>query len=105
MATLKRRCAMARRNYARRSTYVLAALASFFLTGMIAPVAFSADPATDVAARLAAGEFGPAIDAANATKKPALSDNLLAIIAAKQGKPGARRAAIETAVDISNDLA
>src|SRR5437016_3681962 len=96
---------MARRNYARRSGCVWAALASLFLAVITTPVAFSADPAVDVAARLAAGEFGPAIDAANTAKDPAVRDNLLANIAVKQGKIGARRAALETAGDISNDLA
>jgi hypothetical protein len=54
---------------------------------------------------MAAGEFGPAIEAANSAKDAAIRDNLLGNVALKQAKTGARRAALETAGDISNDLA
>jgi hypothetical protein len=78
---------------------------SIALALIAAPQVFAGDPTTDVAARLAAGEFGPAIEAANTAKEPAVRDNLLANIAAKQGKTGARQAALETAAVISSDLA
>ncbi|HEY2415300.1 MAG TPA: DUF1598 domain-containing protein [Pirellulaceae bacterium] len=96
---------MARWNFARRSRYVRLALASAYLVFMAAPLAFAGDPTTDVAARLAAGEFGPAIEAASAIKDPAVRDNALANVAAKQAKSGARRAALETVGDVSSDLA
>jgi hypothetical protein len=64
----------------------------------------AADPAADVQAHLAAGEFGPAIGAA--AKAPANQrDKLLGEVAAAQAAAGARRASIETAADISSDVA
>src|SRR5437868_8842671 len=105
MATLKRRCAMARWNFARRSWCVLPALASLCLAVVATSLTYAADPATEVAARMAAGEFGPAIEAANAAKDAAVRDNLLGNVSLKQARTGARRAALETAADISNDLA
>jgi hypothetical protein len=80
-------------------------LVSLSLAVLVTPLASAADPATEVAARMAAGEFGPAISAANAAKDAAVRDNLLGNVALKQAKTGARRAALETAGDISNDLA
>ena len=55
--------------------------------------------------RLAAGEFGPALLAARAIKDAALRDKLLGEIAAAQAAAGGRPAALDTAADISNDLA
>src|SRR5690349_14294131 len=97
MATLKRRCAMARRFFARMSWSVLWALMWIVFAVGAAPRATAGDPAREVAARMAAGEFGPAIEAANAAQDAALRDNLLGNVALKQAKTGARRAALETA--------
>lgn len=66
--------------------------------------AWAADPAADVAAKLAAGEFGPAIAAAGAAGNAAERDRLLAQIAAAQAGAGAKYASLETAYDISSDL-
>src|SRR5262245_19277397 len=66
---------------------------------------FAADPAADVQARLAAGEFGPALAAAQAVKDAAQRDKLLGEIAAAQAAAGGRRAALDTAADMSSDLA
>jgi hypothetical protein len=63
----------------------------------------AADPAADVEARLAAGEFGPAIAAANVAEA-AQRDKLLGRVAAAQAAVGARRASIETAAEIYSDL-
>jgi hypothetical protein len=67
--------------------------------------AWAADPADDVQKSIAAGEFGPALAAANAVKNPAERDRLLANIAAAQAGAGAGRASLETAYEISSDLA
>jgi hypothetical protein len=63
------------------------------------------DAAADVQARIAAGEFGPAIAAAGAANDPALRDKLLGNIAIAQAAAGGRQAALDTASDISSDLA
>jgi hypothetical protein len=65
----------------------------------------AADPAADVQARLAAGEFGPALVAAQGAKDAAQRDNLFGQIAAAQAAAGGQRAALDTAGDMSSDLA
>jgi len=66
---------------------------------------FGQDPAADVAAKVAAGEFGPALAAAGAVRDPAQRDKLLGQIAVAQAGAGARSASLDTAYDISSDLA
>src|SRR5262245_28589404 len=63
------------------------------------------DAAAKVAARLAAGEFGPALAIANGVNELELRDKLLGNIAIAQAAAGGRQAALETASDISGDLA
>lgn len=72
---------------------------------LISAAAQAADPAANVAAALAAGEFGPALAAAGAVGDAAQRDQLLGKIAAAQAGAGARSASLETAYDISSDLA
>jgi Protein of unknown function (DUF1598) len=76
------------------------------LTAILASTrsAFAADPDAKVQEHLAAGEFGPALASAGAVADPARRDQLLNDVAAAQSSAGARRAAIETAYDISSDL-
>jgi len=64
----------------------------------------AADPAVEVKARIAAGEFGPALAAAGAVADPAQRDQLLGNIAAAQARAGGRRAALDTAADLSSDV-
>ena len=66
---------------------------------------FAEDPAAAIQQRLAAGEFGPALAAANAVNDLAQRDKLLGDIAAAQAAAGGRQAAFDTAGDISSDLA
>jgi hypothetical protein len=63
------------------------------------------DPAAAVKERLAAGEFGPALAAANKAGDVSARDRLLADVAGAQAGAGARRASLETAYDISSDVA
>jgi len=79
----------------------LAALANFCWH---APLS-AADPADQVDALLAAGEFGPALAAAGKANDAKLKDKLLGDIAAAQARGGARQASLETAYDISSDVA
>src|SRR5437773_1269391 len=67
--------------------------------------ALAVDAAAEVASRIAAGEFGPALAIAAAVNDPALRDKLLGNIAIAQARAGGRAAALDTASDISNDLA
>ncbi|MBW8883609.1 MAG: DUF1598 domain-containing protein, partial [Planctomycetia bacterium] len=60
--------------------------------------------AANVAARIAAGEFGPALIIANGVNDAALRDKLLGNIAIAQGQAGAPQAALDTAADIRSDL-
>jgi Protein of unknown function (DUF1598) len=84
---------------------IFAALGLFSVVLSQAPSrAVAADPAAEVEARLAAGEFGPAIAAAGAINDRAQRDKLLGGIAAAQAANGAGRAALDTASDIASDL-
>jgi hypothetical protein len=78
---------------------------SFAVWSLAIATAVAAGPADDVAARLAAGEFGPALATAGAVSDPGLRDKLFGQIAAAQAGAGARQAALDTAIDISSDLA
>src|SRR5439155_12822814 len=97
---------MARRQYARSGREFAVAL---WLLSAVVPVllpAFAAaqDAAVDVQARIAAGEFGPALAAAGGANDPALRDKLLGNIVIAQGQAGAGQAALDTAADIRSDL-
>jgi hypothetical protein len=72
---------------------------------MMPSLALAQNPVTEVQARIDAGEFGPALAAAGAVNDPAQRDKLLGNIAAAQAGAGGRRAALDTASDISSDLA
>src|SRR5438876_1583753 len=65
---------------------------------------FAADPAAEVEARVAAGEFGPALGALGEVNDPAVRDKLLGQIAAAQAGAGGRSAAVDTASYIASDL-
>jgi len=98
---------MARRHYA-RSGWDLPAVAWLFsavFPALMPAFAVAQDAAADVQARIAAGEFGPALAAAGAANDPALRDKLIGNIAIAQGRAGAPQAALETAADIRSDLA
>jgi hypothetical protein len=68
-------------------------------------LAWGAELTAEVQQRLAAGEFGPALAAANGAANPAERDELMKQIAAAQAGAGARRAALDTVSEISGDLA
>jgi uncharacterized protein DUF1598 len=74
------------------------------LLAMASRPAVAADAAADVAARIAAGEFGPALEIAAGVKDAQLRDKLLGNIAIAQVRAGAPQAAIDTASDITSDL-
>jgi hypothetical protein len=98
---------MARRQYA-RSVWIFSTavwLFSAVVTVLIPIFAVAQDPAADVRARIAAGEFGPALAAAGNANDPALRDKLLGNIAIAQNAAGGKQAALETTSDISSDLA
>ncbi|HEX5105859.1 MAG TPA: DUF1598 domain-containing protein, partial [Pirellulaceae bacterium] len=63
---------------------------------------WAADP---LDARLRAGEFGPALEAAATEKDPAVRDAALGRIAAAQAAAGAARASIGTVAEMNSDLA
>ncbi len=98
---------MARRQYARCGWDFSTAIWLFSaVVPVLIPVLSAAqDPAADVQARIAAGEFGPALAAAGAANDPALRDKLLGNIAMAQGQAGNPQAALDTSSDIRNDLA
>jgi hypothetical protein len=75
------------------------------LLGFASPT--NAQPFADglVESHLAAGEFGPAKQAAMQVVDPAARDRLLGNIAAAQANAGAKVGSLETAVDIGSDLA
>ena len=80
---------MARTRYALRGWWIVC-LAAFWLAPAMA---FAADPVSEVQARVAAGEFGPAVAAAGAVNNAMQRDGLLGAIAAAQAGAGGRRAA------------
>lgn len=81
-------------------TMLLAALACL----TVGTAAAADDAAAKVKSHLAAGEFGPALAEAGASKA-GQRDQLLGDIAIAQAAAGARRASVETAADIADDLA
>jgi len=92
---------MSRTRCAQRGLVLVTAAAVFVFDALVC----AADPAAEVEARLAAGEFGPALAVAGAIADPALRDKMLGNIAAAQAGAGGRRAALDTASDMSSDLA
>jgi len=97
---------MARRQYARFGWgfSVAARLLSTAFLAFLPALATGQDAVGDVQARLAAGEFGPALAAAGGANDPALRDKLLGNIAIAQGQAGAPQAALDTTADIRSDL-
>src|SRR5262245_1221643 len=83
-----------------RIALVIAALA---VSGVPAS-SLAANPGAKIAAQLAAGEFGPALQSARAIQEPALRDKWLKDVAAAQAAAGAPNAALATAADIASDL-
>lgn len=85
----------------------VALLLGLALLNVLQPAAMAQQLAgTDQAqAHLAAGEFGPAKAAAQGIADAGQRDRLLGHIAAAQANSGARAGSLETAVDISSDLA
>src|SRR5437764_6643216 len=98
---------MARRQYARCGWKLAAAVwrLSAVVVALVPCFAVGQEPAADVQARIAAGEFGPALAAAGAANDPALRDKLLGNVAIAQARAGGGQAALDTASGISNDLA
>src|SRR5437868_7122020 len=83
VGNLKRRCAMARRQYAPCGSVAAAVLWSLLTVtcGFIPSLVRAQDPAAEVQTRIAAGEFGPALATAGGVHDPALRDKLLGNIA------------------------
>jgi hypothetical protein len=67
--------------------------------------ASAVEPADQIDAHLAAGEFAPALNLAKGIADGAERDQLLARIAAQQANVGAQRASLSTLGDVSSDLA
>jgi len=74
-------------------------------TFALATRVFAQDPAGEVQARLAAGEFGPARAAARGLPDQAQRDALLGKIAAVQAASGANEGSLGTAAEIKSDVA
>jgi Protein of unknown function (DUF1598) len=99
---------MARTRDARRGFSVLYAAIWLVLALVVSALpllARGAEPAPEIEAHIAAGEFGPALAAAEAVNDAAQRDKLLSAIAAAQIRAGGKRAGLDTASDIANDLA
>lgn len=93
-----------------RSVVRLAGGLFLWLAGLAASFSTSwaqqpAAPNALVDAHLAAGEFGPARDAALGAPDARVRDRLLGDIAAAQARAGALRGSLETAAEIGSDLA
>jgi hypothetical protein len=93
---------MLQKHLALRCARALVAILFLVASACLSTTMSAADPAADVQAHLAAGEFGPAIAAANAAGDQ--RDKLLGLVAAAQAGAGAKRASIETAAEIASDL-
>lgn len=83
----------------------IAAIGALVLLVALACPAIADDLAGQVDARLAAGEFGPAIEAAGAAGDRAGRDQLLGRVAAAQAAAGASEGSLSTAAGIAGDLA
>lgn len=70
----------------------------------IAAGQFAGDPDAQVQAHLAAGEFGPARNAALAVGEQGARDRMLGEIVAAQARAGANNGSLATATDIGSDL-
>ncbi len=82
---------------------VLLLLAGFGLTGSMLPACRGDQPDAGVQAQLAAGEFAPALDAAQKAANPQQRDALLAQVAAAQIQAGAPAAAVKTVARVGDD--
>jgi hypothetical protein len=71
----------------------------------VATAQLAGDPNGQVQAHLAAGEFGPARNAALGVGDQRLRDRMLGDIAAAQARAGAQNGSLATATDIGSDLA
>src|SRR6516162_5277157 len=84
------------------------ALIVFMGAGMVAltfSIALGEQPDANLQAQLAAGEFAPAIAAAQQAANPQQRDAALAKIAAAQAQAGAPVAAVKTVAQIKDDRA
>lgn len=86
-----------------RTIWVLAVVSACLPT-LACDTVLAADPAGQIAAHLAAGEFGPALNLARQAP-PAARDGLLGQIAAAQAAAGNGSAARQTAVSMADDSA
>ena len=82
---------------------ILLLLAGFGLTGSMLPACRGDQPDAGVQAQLAAGEFAPALDAAQKAANPQQRDALLAQVAAAQIQAGAPAAAVKTVARVGDD--
>lgn len=71
----------------------------------VATAQLAGDPNVQIQAHLAAGEFGPARNAALNVGDQRMRDRLLGDIAAAQARGGAQQASLATATEIGSDLA
>jgi hypothetical protein len=93
--------------FAARAGVLLRVCFSFTLFGfvVVTQLARAADPAAQLEAHLAAGEFGPALAAAQRVADPKQRDPLLGQIAAAQARAGGTQASLATLGGIRSDLA
>ena len=84
---------------------VLGALVGLAMVALTAPMARSQQPGADFQAQLAAGEFAPALQAAQQAANPQQRDAALAQVAAAQAQAGAPAAAVATVAQIGDDRA
>ena len=82
---------------------VLLLLAGFGLLGAMVSASRGDQPDAGVQAQLAAGEFAPALDAAQKRPIPSSATPLLAAVAAAQIQAGAPAAAVKTVARVGDD--
>ena len=78
-------------------------LAGLGLVGSMVSVSVGDQPNADIQAQLAAGEFAPAVDAAQKAGDPKQRDAMLAQVAAAQVQAGAPAAAVKTVARVGDD--
>ncbi len=84
-----------------RQTFLI--LVGLVLLGAFTSQARSDQPAGDLQAQLAAGEFAPAVEAAQKAADPKQRDLMLAQVAAAQVQAGAPNAAVKTVARVGDD--
>jgi hypothetical protein len=89
----------------RPGSVLLAAFAGLAIVVLTAPTAKSQQLGADIQAQLAAGEFAPALQAAQQAANPQQRDAALAEVAAAQAQAGAPAAAVATVAQIGDDRA